>query len=81
MTRDDIATRVCTVLSDTFGADPATITDATTAADIPGWDSLSHLILIAGIEHECGFPLPLEPSMTAPNIGSLIDLIVQSQPA
>lgn len=81
MTRDDITTRVRSVLRDTFGADPASISDATTAADIAGWDSLSHLILIAGIEHECGFPLPLEPSLTAPNIGSLIDLVVQSQPA
>lgn len=81
MTRDDITARVRTVLADTFGADPATISDATTAADIPGWDSLSHLILIAGIEQACGFPLPLEPSLSAPNIGSLIDLIDQSQPA
>jgi acyl carrier protein len=38
------------VFQDVFGDDTIVLTDAMTAADVPGWDSLGHLNLIIAVE-------------------------------
>ncbi len=47
----------------------------TTNLDVPGWDSLSHALLIMGIEEEFGLTLPLEKMYDLANVGELVDLI------
>jgi acyl carrier protein len=46
--------RLEAVFRDTFNQDSIALTDATTAADIPGWDSVAHITLMFGIEQEFG---------------------------
>lgn len=50
----------------------AVVTAQTTAADVPGWDSLAHgrIMLLVGIE--LGVRFALEDTYAATNVGELI---------
>jgi len=47
MTREDVSTIVQDVFRDIFDREDIITTDNTTAANLEGWDSLNHVILIA----------------------------------
>jgi acyl carrier protein len=47
----------------------------TTSADIAGWDSLSHSILIMNVEEEFGVDLPLDAVFELDDLGELADLV------
>ena len=51
------------------------ISNATTAADIDGWDSLSHSMLIMAIENDLGTDLPLDRASRAQNVGELVEIV------
>jgi acyl carrier protein len=42
------------VFRQVFGDESLVLRDATTAADIPGWDSLAHINLMFGLEQAFG---------------------------
>jgi acyl carrier protein len=46
--------RLEAVFKDVFNDQGIALADATTAADIPGWDSVAHITLMFGIEQEFG---------------------------
>ena len=51
------------------------LTDHTTAADVPEWDSLRHMLIIAEIEDRCGITFSSE-EMEAPScVGDLIAIV------
>jgi len=52
-----------------------------TAADIPGWDSLRHTILIMEINRVAGIDLSPEETAELKNLGALYDAIVTALPA
>lgn len=54
------------------------ITDATTAEDVPGWDSFSNGSLILHIEGELSVELPLEEALSAANVGELIQVVARA---
>jgi acyl carrier protein len=47
---DKLREEVQQVFHDVFGDDTIVLTEAMTAADVPGWDSLGHLNLIIALE-------------------------------
>jgi acyl carrier protein len=51
---DPIRTRLQDVFRRVFHDDEITISDATTAADVDGWDSMAHINLIVAIEKQFG---------------------------
>lgn len=68
--------RVAGVITRTFpSVTPQSITRETVASDIPGWDSLSHSLVIMGIEEEYGIELPFEEIADLQNVGALADLV------
>ncbi|NHK29517.1 acyl carrier protein [Parvularcula flava] len=75
MTRDEIANIVKTTIAEEFSYDKEKISEQTVAADVPGWDSFSHGVLIMQIESEVKVELPVDKIMEAANVGELIDLI------
>jgi acyl carrier protein len=75
MDQGDILARLRGVIGATFEIDPASVTEATTAAEVPGWNSLSHLILLTGIEKEFDVELPMAQAYAAQNIGEMVRLI------
>ena len=54
--------------------------EQTTAADVDGWDSLSHITLIADVEGEFGIKFKLRELMSIDNIGDLQRLIAAKVP-
>ena len=62
-------------ISRRFGLAPSSITDATVAADVAGWDSLAYAELLMMIEQGVGVDLPVHDLLHADNVGHLIRTI------
>lgn len=71
---DSILSRIARVIGETFGDDSIVVTRETVAEDVPGWDSLSHTILILALEDEFGIQMPHDTQGFA-NVGELADTI------
>lgn len=54
------------------------ITADTTAAGVPGWDSLAHLRIIFNIEERTGRSVDVDASYAAPDVGALARLVEES---
>lgn len=55
--------------------DPASLTRATTAEDVDGWDSVTHTLLIMEVERQMKVSLPFDDAFELANIGELADLV------
>jgi acyl carrier protein len=51
---DDVLARLQQLLREVFGDDTLVVSDATTADDVDGWDSLMHVNIIIAIEKRFG---------------------------
>ena len=76
MNRDEVYSRLKEVFQDVFDKEVA-LTDATTAADVPGWDSLNHITLIGTIEDEFDIKFPMKDVVHMKNVGELVDKILE----
>lgn len=73
---EEVFTRLREVVRRTFAAaNRVEIERSTTSADIDGWDSLSHSILIMNVEDAFGVDLPLDAVYSLVDLGALADLI------
>ncbi len=72
--KEAILTRLNRVVCETFGDDSIAVTCETIAEDVPGWDSLSHTILMLALEDEFGISLPSDTQGFV-NVGELIEAI------
>ena len=77
MSRTDIFEKLTEVFRDVFDDDSIVISDATTAADIDGWDSLTHITLLAAVEDEFGVKFSMKAVQHLQNVGELADLIAE----
>jgi acyl carrier protein len=75
MDRQEIFERARTVMARVFNVPADTIGETTRAADVKGWDSLTHLIVLTGIEKRFDVDLPMERAHAAQNVGELVTLI------
>ena len=83
MNREEVAYHTLEVLRSTFGVKPENVPETTRAEDVEGWDSLSHLVVLTGIEKRLNMKLPLTEAYVVENVGALIDLatrVAQQQP-
>lgn len=71
-----VLARLTSVIHETFGGDSVDITRDTIAEDVPGWDSLSHTILMLSIEDAFGISMPADSREFA-SVGALADAIEQ----
>ena len=58
-----------------FDDDSIVLTPLTTANDVTGWDSLSHINLIVAIEAECRIEFTQKEALGFRNVGELADFI------
>jgi acyl carrier protein len=73
--QEEIMQGLALVIREVF-ADPTLEVDAgTTALDIPGWDSLSHTILILAVEER--FDVRLDPEIEFADVGELAGHLAQ----
>lgn len=58
-----------------FDNDKLEVTEAMTADDVIGWDSLSHMILISALEEEFQVSFTQKEIRKLKSVGDLLDLI------
>lgn len=63
------------IFRDLFGDDDMTVTRATSASDVPGWDSLKHISLIVAVENRFGIRIGAAELETLTNVGDLVTTI------
>ena len=76
MTKEEVYARLKDVFADVFDRE-VELTDTTTAADVDGWDSLSHITLIGTIEDEFDIKFPMKDVVHMKNVGELVDKIIE----
>jgi acyl carrier protein len=75
MDRDTISSRLTPIFRRVFADNTLALTDALTAADVNGWDSLSHINLILAVEREFGVRLTTREVRSMKSVGDLITLV------
>jgi len=72
-----IMPRLTGVFQDIFAIPNLAISPNTTAADVPGWDSLSHINLVLAVERNFSIRLTTREVRGMKNVGDLVDLIAK----
>ena len=62
------------IFREVFGRDVA-LTPETTAADVAGWDSLTHITLISAVEEGLGMNFTMAEILEMKNVGEMIEII------
>jgi len=75
MDRDIVRERLQGLCRQVFGIVDLVIDDRTTAADVPGWDSLSHARLIVAVEEHFGIRTTMREVIRLENVGQMISLV------
>lgn len=76
MERAEVYSRLADVFRDVFDREVA-LADETTAADVPGWNSLNHITLIGAVEDEFDVKFPMKDVVGMKNVGELVDKIIE----
>ena len=77
MERNEILKKITEIARDIFDNDEVELTEATTAADVEEWDSLSHLSLVSDVEDEFGITFTLAEVSGSKNVGEFIDALIR----
>ncbi len=72
---DDLRDRLQDLFRDVFDDDEIVLTDALTAADVDGWDSLAHVNLMIAVELEFGVKFATAEIASMQDVGSLVTLL------
>lgn len=75
MERSEILKRVEEIFREELAQSDIVLTDETTAEDVEGWDSLSHVQLVAVMEDAFGIEFSSREILSWDNVGDLIDSI------
>lgn len=62
---------------DTVFLEPVALTPAISAADVPEWDSLTHISLMVAVEKSFGVRFRVGEVENAKNVGDFADLILK----
>jgi acyl carrier protein len=76
LNREAAVQRLNRVFRETFDNDDIAVGDATTAADVDGWDSVAHILLIVAVEREFRMKMTAAEVGSMQNVGQMLDLIV-----
>lgn len=78
MDRGVILAGIVDAIADQFFVSPELITERTTASDVDGWDSLSHVTLILDIERRFNVRLPVKKTTEASDVGQLVQIALEA---
>ena len=75
MTEASILEQLSGVIGNVLGVPGLVMTAATTAAEVPGWDSLAHVDIIVATESAFGVRFTTREVMGLKKVGDLVALI------
>jgi acyl carrier protein len=75
MDQTEMLGRLKKVIVQVLGDDSIVLTPATTADDVPGWDSFNHINIIVGAEVEFGVKFTASELEDLRNVGDFLTLI------
>ena len=75
MKQEDILAGVAEVIRENFEDDTLKISADTTAADVPGWDSIAHIELMISVEDRFGIRFTTSESAAMKNVGQMVEFM------
>ena len=75
MERKELEKKLTSIFRKVFNVDTLELSGELTANDVEGWDSLSHMILIAEIENDLSIRFKLKELNRMRNVGDMLDII------
>lgn len=75
MERSDILKKITEVFADNLDVDDLSLNETTTADDVEGWDSLTHVQLVVAVEKAFKIRFNAKEIQSWKNVGELIDSI------
>jgi acyl carrier protein len=69
------ANRLASVFQETFGFDSGRFSEATSPEDVPNWDSVGHMNLVAGLEKEFGVQFELDEIMEMSSAARILSIL------
>ncbi|OAF15457.1 acyl carrier protein [Bradyrhizobium centrolobii] len=75
MEKAEVYSKLTAVFQDVFDEDDLTLTPHTTADDVDGWDSLSHIRLVLAVSKAFGVKFSASEIGGLKNVGEFADLI------
>ncbi len=80
MEQSEILKQLGSVFQDTIDNENIKLTPQTTAADVDGWDSLTHIQLVVAIEKQFKIRFSSKEIQSWKNVGELADTIIAKLP-
>jgi acyl carrier protein len=77
MTEEQILTGIAEILARHFRIDPRSVGRETSAYDVDGWDSVSHVYVMLDVESRFGVKAPADRVFSLENVGDLADLVAE----
>ncbi len=81
MTRDDIRSTLESIFASVFDLADVSIKDTTTARDVKGWNSVSHIDMICAVEDHFRINFSTSDIARLQNVGELLDIIAAKKAA
>jgi len=75
MSREEIVSKVRTAFISVLEHEDFKLSDETTANDVDGWESITHMMIITEVEKTFGIKFKLMDLMNMNNVGDLINSI------
>lgn len=75
MNKTEIYEKLNEIFRDVFDDETIAVSESTTSADVDGWDSLTHISLIAACEDEFDIRFDMKAIQGLKNVGELADTI------
>jgi len=72
--------RLNEVFRSVFDDPDLTVSTATTAKDVPGWDSIVHITLVVEIERQFNVKFQMAEIERLRNVGDLVAILAAKQP-
>lgn len=72
---EEIKSQLRDLFRKVFGDESLELTEAMTAGDVPGWDSLNHISLIVAVEKKFKVSLTTKEVASLNNVGELMKLL------
>ena len=77
MEREEIFNKITEICRDVFDDSELVVSEKTTAADVAGWDSLTHLSLVSELEAFYGIEFLLDEVNSSKNLGELLNAVIR----